>query len=156
MPGDEITMPAGGGTLHVEASSTSTMPVHALEIVFNGRVVAQERAAGGATTIRLSTDVQVPGSGWIAARAISEHRAWHVWPVNFGAHTSPVYVVAKGSDVFSNDLGEYLITTMQGGLEWLDTLATRDTPERHARIKQVFHDAIADVRGKQATHGHPH
>ena len=156
MPGDEITMPAGGGTLHVEATSTSTMPVHALEIVFNGRVVAQERAPGGASDIRLSTDVQVPGSGWIAARAISEHRAWHVWPVNFGAHTSPVYVVAKGSDVFSNDLGEYLITTMQGGLEWLDTLATRDTPERHARIKQVFHDAIADVRGKQATHGHPH
>ena len=65
-------------------------------------------------------------------------------------------MVAKGSDVFSNDLGEYLITTMQGGLEWLDTLATRDTPERHERIKQVFHDAIADVRGKQAAHGHPH
>lgn len=156
MPGDEITLPSGGGTLHVEATSTSTMPVHAIEIVFNGRVVAQERVTGEATSLKLSADVQVPGSGWIAARCISEHRAWHVWPVNFGAHTSPVYVVAKDSEVFSNDLGEYLITTMQGGLEWLDTLATPASPERHARIKQVFHDAIADVQRKQARHGHPH
>ena len=155
-PGAEIHVPAGGGRLHVEAAATSTMPMHAVEVVFNGRVIAQESAPRGSTSIRLSEEVEVPGSGWLAARCISKHRAWHVWPVNFGAHTSPVYVKAKGSDVFAHDLGEYLITTMQGGLEWLDTLATRDTPERHASIKRVFEQAIADVRGKQSGHGHPH
>ncbi len=156
VPGDEISLPPGGGTLHVAATATSTMPIHALEVVYNGRVIAQERSPAGATKISMRTNVKAPGSGWLAARCISERRAWHVWPVNFGAHTSPVYVVSKGSDLFNHDVGEYLITTMQGGLEWLDTLATKDTPERHAAITKVFQDAIADVRGKQHGHRHGH
>jgi hypothetical protein len=37
---------------------------------------------------------------------------------------------------------------MEGGIAWLDTLATRDTPERHAAIRRVFEDAIKQVRAK--------
>jgi len=43
---------------------------------------------------------------------------------------------------------------MQGGLEWLDTLAIPESPERHAAIKKVFHDAIHDVNGKMERHAH--
>ena len=39
---------------------------------------------------------------------------------------------------------------MEGGIAWLDTLATRDTPERHAAIRGVFEDAIAQVRARMA------
>ena len=146
-PGDEIALPASGGTVHVEAEVTSlTGPVNRLEIVLNGAVVAQESSQQGARTLKLSAPVAVPGSGWLAARCISDSKAWSVWPQHIAAHTSAVYVKAGGAEVFDNPTADYLITTMQGGIAWLDTLATRDTPERHAAIRHVFEDAIAQVR----------
>ena len=97
--------------------------------------------------------MNIPGSGWIAARAVSDHVAWHVWPVNFAAHTSPVYVKAGNADVFDVALGEYLITTMQGGVDWLDTLATRSDAKRQNTIRKVFTDAIEEVK-KKIPHRH--
>ena len=162
--GDEIRLPAGGGTLHVAAEATATAPIHKLEIVFNGNVVAQETAPAGARMLRMSTQVDVPGSGWLAARCVSEHKAWHLWPVHLGAHTSPVYVVAGNEEVFDAAIGEYLITVMNGGLTWLDTLATRSDPARHAAIRNVFEEGIARVRERlpggvhrhPGDHGRPH
>ena len=151
-PGDEIVLPASGGTVHVEAEVTSlTGPVNRLEIVLNGRVVAQEESKAGARSLKLSETVSVPGSGWLAARCVSDSRVWSCWPQHIAAHTSAVYVKAGGAEVFDNPTAEYLITTMAGGIEWLDTLATRDTPERHAAIKRVFEEAIQEVRAKMRT-----
>jgi len=39
-PGDEINLPAGGGTLEVEAWAQSVQPFHELQVVANGRIVA--------------------------------------------------------------------------------------------------------------------
>jgi hypothetical protein len=148
-PGDELTLPAGGGTLHVEAEVTSlTGPVNRLEVVLNGTVVAQEESKQGARSLTLSAPVRVEGSGWLAARCVSESRAWSVWPQHIAAHTSAVYVKAAGSELFDNPTAEYLVTTMEGGIAWLDTLATRDTPERQAAIRRVFEEAIEQVRAK--------
>jgi hypothetical protein len=148
-PGDELLLPAGGGTVHVEAEVTSlTGPVNRLDVVLNGQVVAQEESKPGARSLTLSTSIEVPGSGWLAARCVSEARVWSVWPQHIAAHTSAVYVKAGGADLFDNPTAEYLITTMSGGLAWLDTLATRDTPERHEAVRQVFEEAIAQVRAR--------
>jgi hypothetical protein len=152
-PGDELSLPESGGSVHVTATATCAMPINKLEIVFNGRVIAQVSSADGAKVLAIDEAIDLPGSGWIAARAVSDHVAWHVWPVNFAAHTSPVYVKAGRSDVFDAALGEYLITTMQGGVEWLDTLATRADAERHATIRKVFTDAIGAVE-KKMPHTH--
>jgi hypothetical protein len=154
-PGDELELPSRGGTVNVEAEVVSlTGPVNRLEVVHNGRVVAGAESRRGANGLSLSERVRVNGSGWFAARCVSEHRAWSVWPQHIAAHTSAVYVKAGRDEVFDNPTAEYLITTMKGGLAWLDTLATRDTPERHAAIKHVFEDAIAQVQGKQRAHRH--
>ncbi|MFN8636822.1 MAG: CehA/McbA family metallohydrolase [Chloroflexota bacterium] len=148
-PGDELTLPAGGGAVHVEAEVTSlTGPVNRLEIVLNGRVVAQEVSAAGTRSLKLSESVQVAGSGWLAARCVSESKAWSVWPQHIAAHTSAVYLKAGRDEVFDNPTAEYLVTTMEGGIAWLDTLATRDSPERHAAVRRVFEEAIAQVRSK--------
>lgn len=152
-PGDELALPSRGGTVNIEAEVVSlTGPVNRLEVVHNGTVVAAAESRRGANGLSLSERVRVNGSGWFAARCVSEHRAWSVWPQHIAAHTSAVYVKAGRDEVFDNPTAEYLITTMKGGLAWLDTLATRDTPERHAAIKHVFEDAIAQVQGKQRAH----
>ncbi|MDA1296715.1 MAG: CehA/McbA family metallohydrolase [Chloroflexi bacterium] len=154
-PGDEITTPPGGGRLHLDVSAVSlTGPVHRLEVVFNGRVVATAEAAGGASRLVISEEVDVTGSGWLAARCVSNHRAWSVWPQHIAAHTSPVFVKAGRDEVFDNPAAEYLVTVMEGGMAWLDTLATRADPERHAKVRSVFEEAVAEVRARQAARGH--
>ncbi len=156
-PGDEIKLPAKGGSVHVEADVTCLSgPVNRLEVVYNGEVIAQASSRGGSNTLKLSEQVKIPGSGWLAARCVSQHKVWSVWPQHIAAHTSAVYVKAGRDEVFDNPTANYLITTMQGGIAWLDTLATRDTPERHAAVRHVFEDAIAQVQGKQKAHGHAH
>jgi len=156
-PGDELSLPPGGGTLHIEADARSlTGPIHRLEIVFNGRVVASAESRAGAPELRISERVKVDGSGWLAARCVSEHRAWSVWPQHIAAHTSPVFIQAGRDEVFDNPTAEYLVTIMEGGMAWLDTLATRADPRRHAQVRAVFEDAIAQVRQKQHGHGHSH
>ena len=153
-PGDELTLPESGGSVHVTATATCAMPFNKLEIVFNGKVIAQVSSKDGAKMLAIDESIDLPGSGWIAARAVSDLVAWHVWPVNFAAHTSAVYVKAGRTDVFDAALGKYLITTMQGGVEWLDTLATRADAERHATIRKVYTDAIGAVEKKMPhTHG---
>lgn len=156
-PGDELRMPSGGGTVHVSAEAISlTGPVHKLELVFNGTVVATVEDKNGASTLRFNDSVKVPGSGWLAARCVSNHRAWSVWPQHIAAHTSSVFIKADGEDHFDNPTAEYLVTVMEGGLAWLDTLATRAEPARHAAVRSVFEDAIAEVRARQEMHGHSH
>ncbi len=153
-PGDELSLPESGGSVHVTATATCAMPINKLEIVFNGKVIAEATSDEGSKLLVIDEKLDLPGSGWIAARAVSNHVAWHVWPVNFAAHTSAVYVKAGRTDVFDSALGEYLITTMQGGVEWLDTLATRADAARHATIRKVFTDAIGSVNKKMPhTHG---
>lgn len=153
-PGDELNLPESGGSVQVTATATCAMPINKLEIVFNGKVIAQAVSKEGNKILAIDEKLDLSGSGWIAARAVSDHVAWHVWPVNFAAHTSAVYVKAGTTKMFDAALGEYLITTMQGGVEWLDTLATRADAVRTATIRKVFSDAIESVEKKMPhTHG---
>ncbi|MDE0592643.1 MAG: CehA/McbA family metallohydrolase, partial [Dehalococcoidia bacterium] len=152
-PGDELNLPESGGSVQVTATATCAMPINKLEIVFNGKVIAQAVSKEGNKILAIDEKLDLSGSGWIAARAVSDHVAWHVWPVNFAAHTSAVYVKAGTTKVFDAALGEYLITTMQGGVEWLDTLATRADAVRSATIRKVFSDAIESVE-KKMPHTH--
>jgi hypothetical protein len=160
-PGDEIQLPAGGGTLHVEARAESLVSLSYLEVVMNGEVVAAERGpqaadARGTYTCRLSAPLHVPGSAWIAARCSSPMSRWIGSPRIVAAHTSPVYVVAGGEELFSPSDATYMLTLLEGGLTWLDTLSIPADPERHARNRQVFEDARAHLHQRLHARGRPH
>jgi hypothetical protein len=159
-PGDEIKLPDGGGTLHVDAVAESVVPFDALEVVVNGEVVASETSviAGADGTYRctLRAPLLVAGSAWIAARVSSGMTRWIGSPRLVAAHTSPVYVVAGGKDLFSPSDATYMLTLLEGGLTWLDTLSIPADPERHARNRKVFEDAREHLHGRLHTHGHGH
>jgi hypothetical protein len=179
--GDEIHLPDGGGTLHVEAVAESVVPFEALEIVVNGQVVAAETrviatvlstasspltegetrerlspSTSGTYTCRLSTPVEVAGSSWIAARVRSGMNAWIGSPRRVAAHTSPVYVVAGGRELFSPSDATYMLTLLEGGLTWLDTLSIPADPERQARNRRVFEDARDHLHQRLHVHEHGH
>ena len=159
-PGDELQLPEGGGTLHVDAIAESVVPFDALEIVVNGEVVATETGvlvgADGTHRCTLRAPLAVPGSAWIAARVSSRMNSWIGSPRLVAAHTSPLYVVSGGRDLFSPSDATYMLTLLEGGLTWLDTLSIPADPERQARNRKVFEDARDHLHGRLHAHGHGH
>jgi hypothetical protein len=156
VPGQEIALPAGEATLEVEAEAQSFVPLHHIEILMNGRVVARADDRAGARTLRLREKVRVTGPSWLAARCSSaqETRGRTGWPYLVAAHTSPIYCAARGQTQFSPEAAAYFLTLIEGGLVWLDTLATRPDPERLARIRQVFLDARGKLQERLRAHHH--
>jgi hypothetical protein len=155
-PGDELKLPAGGGTLTVEAWVESVLPFQELQIVCNGAVIATQTVPNGGRACRISQEVKLNGSGWIAARCVSSLEVQHSWVVNVAAHTSPVYIVADSQELFNPSDATYMMTILDGGLTWLDTLATRADAERHAGVRQVFEHAKAHLQGRLHSHGNEH
>ncbi|MDI7275636.1 MAG: CehA/McbA family metallohydrolase, partial [Anaerolineae bacterium] len=155
-PGDEVQLPANGGTLEIEAWADSLQPIHELQIVANGQVVERAAAQEGSGRLRLRAQVRLSGSGWLAARCVSRLVVWHGWPVNVAAHTSPVYVVAGGAELFSPSDATYMLTLLDGGLTYLDTLSIPASPQKHEEIKAVFRRAQAELHRRLHSQGVKH
>src|SRR5262249_550456 len=95
-PGSTLRIPAGAGTVEVEAAARSIFPVHTLQIVQQGQVVASTDEANGARELTARATLKVEGDTWLAARcggpgytSIPHHDGWKR---GIMAHTSPVYV----------------------------------------------------------------
>lgn len=140
-PGDEIRLPAGGGTCEVEAWVASVQPFHQVQLVVNGQIVASERREGGTMETRLRHKLALNQSAWIAARCVSRFKAWHSGPVNIAAHTSPVYVRCGSDEIFSESDATYLLTLIDGGLTWLNTLSIPASASQDKRIREIFESA---------------
>jgi hypothetical protein len=154
--GDELRLPAGGGTVHVGALAEAVVPFTALEIVVNGRVVAEQRSAGGVYRCQLEETIRLPGSAWVAARVTSGMHGWVGSPRIVAAHTTPVYVVAGDQELFSPSDAAYMLTLVEAGLTWMDTLATRPAAERHALNRRVFEEARDRPHQRLHAHGQGH
>lgn len=152
--GDEIRLKRGGGTLEMQAEASGVWPLHRLELVVNGKVVAVADAPKGRTRLTLRHRLTVPGTCWIAARCGSSLRQHHCWPMNLGAHTSPVYVTVPGSELFSPSDATYMLTLIEGGMTYLDTLSVRYDAERQQRIRAVYEKAHAELHRRMKAHHH--
>lgn len=78
-------------------------------------------APKGARELTLSERVNVPRTGWLAARCrgLQGHRAeFHL------AHTSPVYVQCGRSRAYDGPALEHMLSMVDGGIESLQTLST--------------------------------
>ena len=108
-PGDEIAIAPRGATVEVEADPQSFAPLHHLEIVVNGRVVARADDRSGSNTLRLRERVHIAGPSWLAARcsAASETRASAGWPYVVAAHTSPIYFIRRGETHYVEKPGSH-------------------------------------------------
>jgi hypothetical protein len=146
--GSEIRMGESGGEVEVIAEASSVWPVHALEVVVNGAVVAASHDANGTGKLSLRERIPLKGSAWIAARCGSRLQVSHCWPIHLGAHTSPVYVVCGGQQLFSPSDATYMLTLLDGGMTYLDTLSVRYSDDRHQQIKALFEKAKTEISGR--------
>jgi hypothetical protein len=134
----------------VEAHARCTTPVHRLEIVWNGKVVASQVEERGARELRLKDNVSLTGPGWLAARCFSRTETF--WS-RVAAHTSPVYVTAPGKELFSAPVASYMLRLIDGAEIWTRELATRPDPETLERLLRVFAEARAAVEDRIRKHG---
>ncbi|MHB0877518.1 MAG: CehA/McbA family metallohydrolase [Anaerolineae bacterium] len=154
-PGDEVRL-SRGGTLAVEALAESVLPFHTLQVIVNGQVVAEEAREADAHRLVVRTNVKVPASSWVAARCISRYTTWQGWPINVAAHTSPVYVVVGGERQFSPEDATFMMTLMDGGLAWVDTLSVPADAERQRKVRRVFEQAKEALHRRLHAEGHGH
>jgi hypothetical protein len=131
--GDTLQLPRGGGTVEVEATAEAIFPLHNLEIVQQGQVVARTEDAKGARRLQLKTSLKVDHHTWLAARcerpdanALHHHDEWHR---GMFAHTSPIYVAVDGEwSLFDQDAAQYMLTLIDGGLSYIRQTAHHHPP----------------------------
>ena len=156
--GDTLSM-SGPGTVEVEAWAESIFPLHRLEIVSAGRVVASAESSQGARRLEVRERIAVDGHTWIAARCggpgyFSEGNIsslsgakygrldgahFDAWRRGIFAHTSPVYVACGGEWwMFDSETAQYMLTLIEGDLEYI----------RHTST-QVAHGSVTHHHGEE-------
>ncbi len=121
--GDTVRLPERGGTVEVSARARSVLPIHTLQIVRNGQVVAESSESAGARSLSLQARVGIEGDSWLCARVGGpnyEHLVHHdVWNRGVFGHTSPIYVACGAEEWQRIDPAgvQYMLTLVEGSAE---------------------------------------
>jgi hypothetical protein len=169
--GDTLQLAGNGGTVEVEATAESIFPIHSLEIVQQGRVVASTEEAKGARRLHLKATLKVDGHTWLAARcagpgytAVQHHDGWRR---GLFAHTSPIYVACGGDwQLFDKDAAQYMLTLIEGTLAYMRHTAPHHPPgtvthhhgedDHLAYLERPFHEAREAIHRRMHQLGIPH
>ncbi len=137
--GEEVQLPPGGGELVARITLHSIVPVDHLEVVRNGKVVAELLLAGDRTRTVTSLRIPVRESGWYLLRARGDKAAYPVLDVYPYATTSPIYVIVGGRPIRSHPDAEYF-------LAWIDRLEKAAAASDSWNSEGEKTSAIATIR----------
>lgn len=137
-PGEQIRLPAGGGTVAVDWTVESAcVPVDRVELIVGGRVVEVWETRGalsGAGRFALP----VPESTWVALRV---RGSWRSRPGDIAAHTSAVQVLVGDRPIFAAVEAVEVLRQIEGAIAYVDTLAGRPDPSRYASLRLTLERA---------------
>lgn len=149
--GDTIEMTHSGGTVEFRATAQCANPFDGIEIVQSGRVVASATTDRSGKKAALSGTLVIDKSCWLAARCWGRHSVLQSWPCSLGAHTSPVYVYLGRNDIFNMADASYMLTLIQGGVDYIDHVALhREGVGRKEAVRGYL------LEGAQALHRRMH
>ena len=168
--GDTLSL-SGPGTVEVQAWAESILPIHTLQIVQEGRVVAQTDSAAGTRRLALQEKIRLEGNSWLAARCggpgygILPHH--DEWQRGIFAHTSPIYVACGGEwTMFNRETLQYMLTLVDGCLTYIRETAPLHEPgtathhhgeEDHSEyLERPFLEAQKAIHRRLHQHGIPH
>lgn len=109
IPGDEVRLATDGGSVDLNASAQSVVPIEKLEVFFNGKVI--ESSDGSPIRKR----IRITQSGWITIRATNSKPQHPVDDSYIVGETSPIYVYKGDQPIRSKPDAEYFIT-------WIDDI----------------------------------
>jgi TolB protein len=128
-PGAERHFASGTATVSVRANVISAIPISRIEIIANGRVVAQASSPKPTTHLSWKGKVRLRESSWLAARVWApDNDRISNGPSRWGerrsasltlaAHSSPSYIFIGQQAIFSESDRQFC-------LRWLDALTVR-------------------------------
>ena len=173
--GSTLSM-SGPGTVEVHASAESLFPLHRLEIVQAGRVVAAAQSEKGNRRLELRERLRVDGHTWIAARCggpgylspeafpgwgddaaglqIGDY-FYSNWRRGTFAHTSPIYVACGGDWwMFDPDTARLMLKLIEGGMAYMEHTTVQHLPgtttHPHGESDHIAHLQRPFVEARQA------
>jgi hypothetical protein len=161
--------------IEIRATVESQLPCHRLEIVVNGRAVAQATPSGVRYHAEIHLEHPLSQSCWITARAYEDIDPYRARGVDFTrihnengtlhgnlygtrrpetvfAHTSPVYVIRDGTPIRSWDDAQYYIRYLDRAIQWLKKDAKFAKPDDLEASVEAFRRgrAIYEKRAAEA------
>ena len=129
---------APGRHLSSLVSWQSHYPIHRVELIFNGNIVAKKEFFEGSTDGHLEADVAVPSDGWVAARLASNSRDSFYQPIF--AHTSPVYVKAGLDAPEKSEAAAWFDQAIDRSLTWVNTKGRFYSDGQRKEVVDLFRE----------------
>ncbi len=126
--GDTIKL-SSPGTIELKASIESIIPIHKLEIIKNGKVIASTKNDKGTKKLTINEKIKIDSNSWIAARSggpnyFDSKNHHDIWKRGVFAHTSPIYIACNGKwSMFDKSTANYMLNTIQGNLLYIKNTA---------------------------------
>jgi TolB protein len=118
MPGDEVALPAAGGTVTVAGWVKSIAPLEKVLLISNGELLAQIPLAGDRKSVEFTRELKVARSSWIHLRVEGAAAERHPLDTGFAqAFTNPVWMLVGNQPVRHAASADYAI-------KWIDKLKT--------------------------------
>jgi hypothetical protein len=116
IPGEEVRLPASGGTVEIEGRVRSITALEKVLLVFNGEVVEEIPLDRDRKSATFKRSLKASRSGWYHLRAEGHPADRHPLDASYAqAFTNPVWVLLGNQPVRSRAAAEYCLT-------WIDTL----------------------------------
>ncbi len=154
LPGDQIDLPEGGGTLPLRGEMNSIAPLDRLEIVGNGKVIDRIPLTGDRRRAKFEKPIRVSASGWYTLQAFANSAAHPIEDSRPMAATNPVYVSVGGRPIRSKESADYFV-------RWIDKLSQMartfpgwrsETEKQHVLAQFAEARAVYVSRGKEAAY----
>lgn len=115
MPGQEIALPAGGGTVTFRGTLTSNAPLVRFELVSMGNVVHSATLSADKQHGTFEVPLKVEKSGWYSLKAVGAPNTFPVENSRPLAVTNPIYVIVGGQAIRDRASSEFFV-------KWIDVV----------------------------------
>lgn len=162
--GAMIALSSGGGVVTLRAKAESIFPIHTLQILRNGKVIASKDSTRGARRFEISMRLRVEEDSWFAARCggpgYTDFTKHHdVWRREVMAHASPAYVSCGNPYAkFDEEVARAIESYAEVGLKYVRETAQhpKDTVHHHGKgdhlayLERPFREALRAVASRRA------
>ena len=143
IPGDEILLPAEGGSVEVVARMDSAFRADRLELVHKGNVAEQIPLDESGLSGSLRKRIRVAESGWYTLRASTAGPVPPVDDSRLYAETGPIYVYCGDQQIRSRDDAEYFV-------RWIDDIARQASAHPGWRSEREREHVLAQFEEARA------
>ena len=134
--GEEIRWKTGSLPLQVEAEAVSHVPMTRMDLIVNGKVAASQKAGEGGKLIRLTRELEISDSSWVAVRVYGEPHKLIPNDVALYAHSSPVYCYRGNRRIAVRESAAFLIGQIDQLIHRVETRGVfREAADKEAMIE---------------------